>query len=238
MKQAVLFDLIGTLLVARTKRPLSMLYTILADHGLKSSVEAFTTAWEADASIPSQNHHTPFEERIARVINKLKWNTDWGHIERIADDICNEAAKVLSVDDETYDLFERLHGHLEFGLVTNYDHPPAIYKLLEDTHLDDYFSVIIISGEIGIWKPDPKILYAAIETLSVKPSHCIYVGDSSVDIEVAISAGVDPILIDRDNGLADPFRDREYSITSQFRSLIDNHKLHVIRRLSEIEKYI
>ena len=238
MKRAVLFDLIGTLLVAKTTRPLSSLYEILVKYGLISSCEEFTTKWGAEKSLPSQNNHTPFEERIARVADKLRWKIDWEYIEVIANDICDEAATVLSVDAEAPNLIQRLKGKVKLGIVTNYDHPPAIYKLLSNTKLDNNFSVVKISGEIGIWKPDPKILYAAIEEMSLKASDCIFVGDSSDDIEAAISAEIDPILITRNNDLLDPFRNLEKDLELKYSNLIKTQKLQIIRELSEVEKFI
>jgi len=53
MKRAVLFDLIGTLLVAKTTRPVSSLYEILEKYGLISSCEEFTTKWDGEKSLPS-----------------------------------------------------------------------------------------------------------------------------------------------------------------------------------------
>jgi putative hydrolase of the HAD superfamily len=238
MKRAVLFDLIGTLFVSKTARSISSLYEVLVKYGLKSSCEEFTTKWEADKSLPSQNNHTPFEERIARVAEKLEWKIYWQQIEVIANDICDEAATVLSVDVEVPNLITMLKWKVKLGIVTNYDHPPAIHKLLSNTKLDNYFQVVIISGEIGIWKPDPRILFAAIEEMSLKASDCIFVGDSSDDIEAAISAEIDPILISRNNKLFDPYRNLEKDLESIYSNLIKTQKLQVIRGLSELEKFI
>jgi putative hydrolase of the HAD superfamily len=238
MKRAVLFDLIGTLFVAKTLRPLSFIYEILVRYGLVSSCEEFTTTWEKDKSLPSQNNHTPFEERIARVADKLGWKIDWNIIEVIANVICDEAATVLSVDAEVPNLIKRLKGKVKLGIVTNYDHPPAIYKLLSNSKLDEIFSVVIISGEIGIWKPDPKILYAAIEEMSLNNSDCIFVGDSADDVDAAISAEIDPILISRKSDLLDPFRNLEKDLELKYSNLIKMKRLQIDRELIEVEKFI
>jgi HAD superfamily hydrolase (TIGR01549 family) len=238
MKRAVLFDLIGTLLVAKTSRPLSSLYEILVKYGLVSSCEEFTAIWEADKSLPSQNNHTPFEERIGRVADRLGWKLDWNYIEGIANDICDQAATVLSVDSEAPGLIKRLKGKVQLGLVTNYDHPPAIYKLLSNTKLDNSFSVVKISGKIGIWKPDPRILFAAIQEMSVNNSDCLMVGDSADDVEAAICANIDPILISRTSTLLDPFRHPEKDLETKYSDLIKMHRLQIIRELSEVEKFI
>jgi HAD superfamily hydrolase (TIGR01509 family) len=235
MKQAVIFDLLGTLLIAKVIRPLSSMYEILKEHGLSSTLDEFTIIWEKEKSIPSQKHHTPFEERISRVSYKLDWKLDWNYIDIIANDICDKAATIVSIDNDALGLLRRLQSRVKLGLVTNYDHPPAIYKMIESTKLVDFFSTVVISGEIGIWKPDPRILQAAIERLSLQSSDCIYVGDSAVDIEVAISAGVDPILIVREDNQIDPFRNPENDIEKEYQILIKSNKLRVIGKISEVE---
>jgi HAD superfamily hydrolase (TIGR01549 family) len=238
MKRAVIFDLIGTLLVANTRRPLSSMYDVLTDHGLSSTLDAFVSAWEGEKSVPSRENHTPFEERLSRTARALDWGMDWNQIARIADDICDNAATILSVDVEVFSLLRDLQRHVKLGIATNYDHPPAIHKMLESTHLAGYFSVVIISGEIGVWKPDPRILRAAIDAMSLQPADCLYVGDSAVDVEVAISAGVDPVLIIREGNLCDPFRNPENDLENEYQNIIRNNGLQVIRRIRDVERFV
>jgi 2-haloacid dehalogenase len=56
----------------------------------------------------------------------------------------------------------------------------------------DYFRAILISGEVGISKPDPAIFDLAIRTLECAPDRILCVGDSpSSDIRGGSSAGLD-----------------------------------------------
>lgn len=241
MTRAVLFDLMGTLLVSKTNespKSLTHLHTLLVEHGLTSTEEQFMLVWESDRSLPSQESHTPFEERIARVADNLNWKIDWPAIGMIADNVCNRAATFLSVDIEVGELFRRLSRFIKIGLVTNYDHPPAIYKLLRIHELADWFAVVVISGEIGVWKPDPEIMSVALRSMKIKPWECMYVGDSSVDVEVAVSAGIIPVIISRHDYRIDPFKKQEETVEERFKDLINSGKLHIIRRLSEIEGLI
>ena len=58
---------------------------------------------------------------------------------------------------------------------------------------------IVISAEVGIKKPDPRIFDSALEQTRMKPEEVIYVGDTEDDIIAAHAAGLVPILIQRDN---------------------------------------
>jgi 2-haloacid dehalogenase len=56
----------------------------------------------------------------------------------------------------------------------------------------DYFQDILISGEVGISKPDPAIFDLAIKALECAPDQILCVGDSpSSDIRGGSSAGLD-----------------------------------------------
>jgi HAD superfamily hydrolase (TIGR01549 family) len=81
------------------------------------------------------------------------------------------------------------------ALVTN--GPPDIQRLkLEQTGLAEHFSVVVISGELGIGKPDPRVFLQTVESLGVKPHQAVMVGDSwERDIEGALSAGLGAIWI-------------------------------------------
>ena len=70
------------------------------------------------------------------------------------------------------------------------------------------FDVVIVSAEAGLWKPDPRILLAAADELTVEPRESVYVGDSDVDIQAAGAAGMRSILIRRTDGPSDPLRGR------------------------------
>lgn len=74
--------------------------------------------------------------------------------------------------------------------------------------VDKYFSKWDIAYTIGDIsgfpkKPDPAGANKIMEILGVKPTECIYVGDSEVDIETAINAGT------RSVGVTWGFRGRE-----------------------------
>jgi HAD superfamily hydrolase (TIGR01549 family) len=90
------------------------------------------------------------------------------------------------------------------AIVTN--GPPDIQRLkIEQTGLANAFSVIVISGELGIGKPDPRIFGHALEALgalsapgtrAIDPGDAVMVGDSwERDIEGALGAGLRAVWI-------------------------------------------
>jgi putative hydrolase of the HAD superfamily len=82
------------------------------------------------------------------------------------------------------------------GIISNWEAwLPELLDLLDITKL---FSTVVVSGVVGIEKPDPAIFRAALEQMKVEPSRAVYVGDSVAhDVEPALGVGMAAILLDR-----------------------------------------
>ena len=88
------------------------------------------------------------------------------------------------------------------GIISNFT--PNCETLLRALGLAQYFDFFIVSGIIGIEKPDPRIFHAAIAAAGKPASEMVYIGDSvHHDLEGANGAGMDAILIDRPGRYAD-----------------------------------
>ena len=73
-------------------------------------------------------------------------------------------------------------------------------------------------------KPTPDRVFDAMEMLGAKPLECVYVGDSEVDMETAVNAGI-PFI-----GCAWGYRGREFLTSHGAKIVIDNPEdllLHV-----------
>ena len=82
------------------------------------------------------------------------------------------------------------------GLISNFD--SWLEKMLIEMEVGHIFNPSIISGLVGVEKPDPEIYRIAIARAGVAPDRCVHVGDSPrTDMEPAEEVGITPILIDR-----------------------------------------
>lgn len=69
---------------------------------------------------------------------------------------------------------------------------------IQKAGLQHHFKTILISGELGIRKPDARIFQLACERLDVLPEHCLMIGDNlSADIEGAKSIGMQTVWMSR-----------------------------------------
>lgn len=97
----------------------------------------------------------------------------------------------------THELFWKKLWSLDgkiFCFPTNY---PELRDTVHNLKLDQYFSDFVISGEIGLDKPQPEIFEYAL-TLAGQPERCYMIGDNPhADIEGAVNAGIPAFLVHR-----------------------------------------
>jgi len=81
---------------------------------------------------------------------------------------------------------------------------------IEAVEASRYFEAVLISGEVGIAKPDPRIFRQALSRLNAAPGRSVFVGDSMEhDIAGARNAGMMTVYIrkgkaeDTDDALCD-----------------------------------
>ena len=72
---------------------------------------------------------------------------------------------------------------------------------IHGSNLAAFFDPIIISGELGSGKPNPKLFQMALERLAVTPDQCVMIGDSLTrDIAGARAVGIRTIWLNRFQG--------------------------------------
>ncbi|WP_379151732.1 HAD family hydrolase [Paenibacillus sp. sgz5001063] len=121
------------------------------------------------------------------------------------------AAEIRDYYDETYithgapmkhavEILEycREQGYV-MGLVTN-GKKDIQYGKIDLLQIRGYFEQIVISGEVGISKPDPGIYRLALERLGTTADETLFIGDHPVnDIWGAAKAGMETIWLKRNH---------------------------------------
>jgi len=77
----------------------------------------------------------------------------------------------------------------DLGIVTS-GNRPRVRRQLRQLELASYFSACVCSEDAAKRKPHPAPLQLALKRLRRAPEHCVYVGDTAEDIQMARSAGV------------------------------------------------
>lgn len=110
--------------------------------------------------------------------------------EKLAQQFIIERKKHPFVYSETFEVLDQLQGKYDLNLITN-GSPSLQRKKLELTpELVPYFSQIVISGDVGVGKPDPKIFKFALAQAGVEANEAIMVGDN-LNTDILGSSRVD-----------------------------------------------
>lgn len=204
----IFFDLYGTLLVYGNMDTawsdwLNTLHEQLKLRGLTLSIESLAETCDQffgkSEPTPRQHNLTVFEQRIQNLCFDLELDLTSEDIKVIANKVANAWQAHMLLDPETHHVLHTLHHSKKLALVSNFDHPPHVHSVLNKFGLTPYFDSVVISAEVGIKKPDPRIFDSALEQTRMKSEEVIYVGDTEDDIKAARAAGLVPILIQRDN---------------------------------------
>lgn len=84
------------------------------------------------------------------------------------------------------------------GVISNWD--SRLQATLENQGLAQHFDFILASAAVGSAKPDNKIFAEALKRSGVQPHEACHIGDGvHADYQGAKNAGLNAILIDRDN---------------------------------------
>ena len=83
-----------------------------------------------------------------------------------------------------------LARRFQLGIISNSSRDVQ-YRKLKTLDIKHLFDCIVLSEEVGIRKPDPKIFWRATTSLAREPEECLYVGDSyESDVVGAKKAGM------------------------------------------------
>ena len=59
---------------------------------------------------------------------------------------------------------------------------------------DEMFDVVVISGEVGMRKPEPRIFEHTLALLGLRPEECVFVDDLRHNIDAAVALGMVGVL--------------------------------------------
>jgi epoxide hydrolase-like predicted phosphatase len=81
-----------------------------------------------------------------------------------------------------------LHPRLRTGLLSNAF--LDLHDALERWDIADAFDQVVISSEVGLMKPDPRVFELALRRLEVAPAEAVFVDDFSVNVRAARDVGL------------------------------------------------
>ena len=210
MIKAVFFDFYKTLCI--WGQPLeASLQKIAERYRFEIDWERYAMAREnlyADASGSDPTKHSLFGTMQEIVESYYEFIRELGvkeHIEQMTWELLQSehslfAASNATLYDDTIPTLEHLRdAGFKLAIVSNWDTP--LDPLTERLGIADYFDVIVASHDTRVKsaKPDPHIFNYTLTAVGTSAEEVVHVGDTyEADVIGARSAGIRPILIDRD----------------------------------------
>lgn len=200
MFEAILFDFDGTLVdyVNADIQSLKWLHAqvgtpVCFDDFLKTSVDEVMKFHHLVA-----NHEIDpllmHDFRLKNTFNRhnIVWADDYVDIYR------DKLLTTCTPFDGVEVLLSSITPKVKTGLITNAYNAEEQSERIKNSGLAGYFDLIVIAGDIGIYKPDAAIFLHALTHLDVSADKTLYIGDSvTYDITGAKSAGMKTVLFSK-----------------------------------------
>ena len=202
---AIGFDLFNTLLTINPvalETALGRLVNLLHEKDIPVAPESFHHAYAAAAlrfiqEARGNGRETHNRFWIAAALEELGYHLspDDPLIEKAVETYFSAFYPHCELLPGTTDMLEQLSFRYPLGLLTNFTHPPAVWKIIDQLALFPFFKTIIISGELGYCKPHSYVFLRLIEELEVPAGQILFVGDDpDADVQGAWDAGLQPVL--------------------------------------------
>lgn len=207
--RAVVFDLFDTLAYMRPTGARAEGIRLAAEKGI--SEERWIAGWRSTSERALSGEIETLEGRVREGLAAAGLPAAPDSLVRSL--VALRQREVLEAPCLYADVPDSLRGLRErgfsLGLVSNIY--PYETTIIDRFGLRQMFDAVVLSCEIRVRKPDPRIYLGAAERLSLEPPECVFVGDGmSRELSGARAVGMTAIRIDRSQRDDDQNRDEAY----------------------------
>ena len=206
---AVFFDLDGTLVSERTgvREARTAVGARLIELGLwqkPASAFADTIEMVIGGILEDNDWQWPLwlhaEEWLTRSLSVVDLRVSDDEFSELADVYRNERSDRAAAIDGWPEVLAAARAHGPIGLITNFSDGPMQRDKIRGAGLEGQFDGVYISGEVGVWKPEPGIFEHAAKDLGVDPRNCVHIGNNvQSDVGGALAAGMRAVLVEEDD---------------------------------------
>jgi HAD superfamily hydrolase (TIGR01662 family) len=184
-------------------------YLVLADELIKQGCQIDRIEFACEFSQKMQNYYQQREQDfLERPVGQIVTEILKEHHQELPSEnaltLAMQAMYLITeknwlLEEDTHETLQNLlDQNYQLGLISNASNAWDVNNLIDNHHLRNYFSTILISASEGIRKPNPKIFQIAADQMHVQLSNAVMVGDTlEADILGAHNAGMRGIWISR-----------------------------------------
>jgi len=111
-----------------------------------------------------------------------------------------EMNEIISINQEIVKLIGFLKSNYKIGILSDAN-SEFVQSVLIKHNIQNYFDSVVVSSDLGITKPNPKIFKAALNSLNVIESEAVFIDDHTNNVSAAQNIGIDSILYEDIDGL-------------------------------------
>lgn len=152
-----------------------------------------------------EQHIVDFE-RLRPQIEELFRACDRGYVTQ--QELNQEVARITSLpldfvsahiqgvhqrNDELLQFAQSLRGEHKVGMLSNIGRG-SMDTFFDETARTELFDAVVLSGDVGVIKPDPAIYEIIAEKLGVTPQECVMIDDIARNVDGAVAAGMQGVL--------------------------------------------
>lgn len=116
-------------------------------------------------------------------------------LDKFYDYYCENMYRYAHLKKDILNVIEQLKGKYKLAILSNGDSIQQHSKI-DTNDLPKHFDEVLVTGDIGIHKPDKRVFEMLADRLNVKCEECVFIGDVfSSDIIGAIRANMIPVWI-------------------------------------------
>lgn len=155
-----------------------------------------------DASKHFYEHHIPQYEKLWPQLMELNKQSDYGLITQDElvdgvveltgaerDFVADNIRGVHQRNEKLLEFAESLRPKYKLGMLSNIG-PGAMDSFFSPRERDELFDAVILSGDVGVVKPNPAIYELMAEQLSVSTRECVMIDDIEDNCAGADAAGM------------------------------------------------
>ena len=177
--RAIFFDIGGVLVRTNDRTPRTRLATRLG-----TTYDALVDLiWGGERGRQAQKGKISAEEQWTNACRVLHWPLDR------MQDLESEFFAGDELDTTLVDYIRSLHTCYRTGIISNA--LSNVRSAIEQKwDIADAFDALILSAEIGLMKPDPRIFHTALQALGVAPAEAVFVDDVAENVAGAQALGM------------------------------------------------
>ena len=97
------------------------------------------------------------------------------------------------VNVELLSYIKKLRTKYKTAILSNVN-KGGLERRIDKQTLDEYFDVIVVSGDVGFIKPEPQIYQLTAQKLGVDPKECVFIDDREGYVKAAEAVGMAAIF--------------------------------------------